>query len=250
MSKTDRPNSPVQAHTLDSRDQDYYFETITFKVENTFFNVPRYHFERSSEIFATMFTLPAGDGVPAEGQSDRNPIVLEGISSVDFRALLKVLYPLQIRGIRLTKDEWISVLKLSTQWHFVDARSLAIEELDKHSEMGVVDRILLAQKYGIAGWLRLGYTTLAQRSNAISQEEAEKIGWKTAFLLGQVREDALSQAYRQTQALYQNTRPRRPYDSEDEDEAEMYAAGLNIQVGRIEDVFGEEFRTAQLESTV
>ncbi len=64
------------------------------QVEDRFFKVPRYHFDRSSEVFATAFSLPAGDPVRAEGQSDDNPIVLEGISSADFQALLKVLYPL------------------------------------------------------------------------------------------------------------------------------------------------------------
>jgi hypothetical protein len=41
-----------------------------------------------------MFTLPAGHGAQTEGRSDENPIVLEGVSSVDFQALLKVLHPL------------------------------------------------------------------------------------------------------------------------------------------------------------
>jgi hypothetical protein len=41
-----------------------------------------------------MFTLPAGDGVQAEGQNDEQPVVLEGVRSDDFQQLLKVLYPL------------------------------------------------------------------------------------------------------------------------------------------------------------
>jgi hypothetical protein len=64
------------------------------QVEDNIFNVPRYHFERSSEIFAGMLALPADDSVNVEGRTDENPVVLEGISSADFRALLKALYPL------------------------------------------------------------------------------------------------------------------------------------------------------------
>ncbi|KAF8216991.1 hypothetical protein K438DRAFT_1748117 [Mycena galopus ATCC 62051] len=128
MAKAVDPTKPSQT----SRDQNYYFNNITFKY---IFNVPRYHFERTSEIFGTMLTLSPGDGVQPEGQSDETPIVLEGITQIDFRALLKVLYPLHVRqpvfnAVQwMTKDEWISVLKLSTLWRFLDARDLAIKQL-------------------------------------------------------------------------------------------------------------------------
>ncbi|KAF8216963.1 hypothetical protein K438DRAFT_1704090 [Mycena galopus ATCC 62051] len=172
-----------------SRDENHYFQTIIFQVEDCLFNVPRYHFERTSEIFATMLTLPPGDAVKVEGQSDDNPIVLDGISKVDFRALLKILYPLQIRRTDfMSKDEWLSVLKLSTQWRFLEARDLAIAQLNNHSDIGDVELILLARQYDVATWLRKGYTSIAERSEIISEEEAQKLGWQTAFRLSQVRE--------------------------------------------------------------
>ena len=60
-------------------------------MEARLFKVPRYQFECNSEIFATIFTLPlAGE---TEGTTDQNPLKLEGINSVDFQSLLKVLYP-------------------------------------------------------------------------------------------------------------------------------------------------------------
>ncbi|KAF7370268.1 hypothetical protein MSAN_00658000 [Mycena sanguinolenta] len=231
MSKTDHPDSPEQAHTLGSRDQDYYLKTITFKVEDTIFNVPRYHFERMSEIFATMLTLPAGDGIPTEGQSDENPIVLEGVSGVDFRSLLKVLYPLDVLQVwnnasRLTKDDWISVLKLSTQWRFLAVRDLAIQRLDNHGDIEIIERILLARQYDIADWLRKGYTALAERTQGITSEEAKRIGWETAFLLCQVRENAC-----QMRCSYCGRN--------------SYHSRHNTNV---EGSFGEEFRQAELAS--
>ena len=39
-----------------------------------------------------MFLLPQGDKATVEGQSDYNPIVLEGINKSDFEQLLKVLF--------------------------------------------------------------------------------------------------------------------------------------------------------------
>ncbi|KAF7356248.1 hypothetical protein MVEN_00956300 [Mycena venus] len=150
------------------RDDNYYLETITFQVQNRLFKVPRYHFEHCSEIFATTFTLPSGE-VHAE-------------VCVDFQALLKVLYPLGMPQIvstpkdkLLTKDEWVSVLKLSTLWYFIDARDLAIQQLNTHTVMGSAERIHLARQYDVPGWLRMGYTDLARRTEDISEEEAEKI---------------------------------------------------------------------------
>jgi len=62
-------------------------------VEGYAFQVPRYHFAESDGIFATMFTLPQPDAITKEGSCVNKPIVLEGIKAVDFRALMKVLYP-------------------------------------------------------------------------------------------------------------------------------------------------------------
>jgi hypothetical protein len=63
------------------------------QVENTIFRVPRFQFERHSGVFATTFSLPQpAEG--AEGSDDKNPITLDGIKSLDFQTLLKILYPL------------------------------------------------------------------------------------------------------------------------------------------------------------
>ncbi|KAJ7250486.1 hypothetical protein B0H12DRAFT_662676 [Mycena haematopus] len=226
-----RPDSSSQAHISSSRDQNYYFENITFRVEDCIFNVPRYHFEHTSEIFASMLTLPPGNGVQAEGQSDQNPIVLEGISKVDFRALLKVLYPLSVRSILnidrlMTKDEWLSVLKLSTQWRFLEARALAITQLDRLN-FGPVECVVLGRQYDIAAWLRKGYTGLLQRRwGYISPEDAKQIGWETAFRICEARETKL-----------------RTYTVRSGNDWTCCTDYLNAG-----DVFGEELRQAELAS--
>jgi hypothetical protein len=90
----------------------------------------------------------------------------------------------------MTKDEWISVLKLSTQWRFIDTRNLAIQQLHSRLDLEDVERIQLAQQYDIADWLRMGYIHLVKRNRGMSQDEARKIGWETAFHLCQAREHA------------------------------------------------------------
>ncbi|KAJ2924434.1 hypothetical protein H1R20_g12651, partial [Candolleomyces eurysporus] len=67
--------------------------TIFFKVEEIVFEAPRYRFAEHSEIFETMFHLPAGGDETAEGRDEGHPIVLESYKAADFNALLKVIYP-------------------------------------------------------------------------------------------------------------------------------------------------------------
>jgi hypothetical protein len=123
----------------------------------------------------------------------------------------------------LTTEEWISVLKLSTQWGFFDARKLAIQNLminatKRPDDLGHVQRILLARQYEVGIWLRPGYTYLATRDGDISREEAEAIGWETAFLITQIRERAWRFDYRKP------------------------------NVADVERIFGEEFNQAELAS--
>ncbi|KAF7308220.1 hypothetical protein HMN09_00669900 [Mycena chlorophos] len=169
----------------------YYLESIIFKVEDRLFKVPRYHFEHSSENFSATLSLPAVSDTEAEGNSNDKPLVLEGIESLDFQRLLKVLYPLDIPQIlSMPKEEWISVLKLATMWYFLDARELAITQLDQRA-LTPVERILLSRQYDVAKWLRSGYTELAQREEGISLEDAEKIKFRTTVLLYHCREEAI-----------------------------------------------------------
>ncbi|KAF4620933.1 hypothetical protein D9613_001094 [Agrocybe pediades] len=121
------------------RDDVFYVDTITFKVENTLFRVPRCGFEAPGCFFTTMFTLPGPgeQGVQIEGSDDAHPILLEGIQQSHFKAFLKVLYPklykcLPAAGVPYnetyerkdsvdTYSDWIGVLHLSTQWDFPKA---------------------------------------------------------------------------------------------------------------------------------
>ncbi|KAK7024956.1 hypothetical protein R3P38DRAFT_1055634 [Favolaschia claudopus] len=154
-------------------DADYLLDNVIFRVQGRMFKVPRYSFERSSEVFADMFALPTKNR-RVEGRSIDNPIVLEEISSDDFEQLLK----------------WVSVLKLSTQWRFLDVRRLAIQQLHTRPDLGGVERVMLGRQYGIVSFIRIGYVVLVRRTEVLSTEEAQEIGWDTAFHLSQLREKA------------------------------------------------------------
>ncbi|KAJ7699021.1 hypothetical protein B0H17DRAFT_854718, partial [Mycena rosella] len=164
------------------RHEKYYLDSITFRVEDSLFKVPRYHFERNSEIFASAFTLPAAGEI--ERTTDENPIKLEGIRSIEFQRLLEVMYPLTNPLPSFPKELWISVLKLATLWRLLQIRDLAIEKLGPEVQDSI-EGIGLARAYHVGPWLHNGYFTLAR--NGISLEHATILGWEVAFKIFQLR---------------------------------------------------------------
>ncbi|KAJ7072744.1 hypothetical protein C8F01DRAFT_259362 [Mycena amicta] len=207
------------------RDDEYFLESIVFQVEDSIFKVPRHQFERCSEIFASIFTLPPPDQARVEGSDESCPLTLEGVSALDFRRFLKVLYPLDALPSvpNLNKDEWISVLKLATLWRFLDVRSLAITRLDHALQTDCISQILLGRQYDVVSWLRDGYGTLARREAPICAEEAREIGWDAALKIFQAREAMMTMVY---------GRPN-----------------VYLQRVDVEGVFAEELRVAQAAGT-
>jgi hypothetical protein len=64
-------------------------------VENVLYRVHRYFFQRDSEIFAAMFTLPPGSipGEQQDGSSDDRPLHLKQQDPTDLEAFMSLLYP-------------------------------------------------------------------------------------------------------------------------------------------------------------
>jgi len=165
-------------------------ENIVFLVEDTLFKVPRTPFERSG-IFATVFTLPAGENKVVEGCDDEHPFKLEGVGKVDFVRFLRHLYPqCDKRPSSLHVDELTSVLKLSTMWDFTEIRESAIGHLS--FRISVVAQVVLGGKYKVPQWLFAGYEGLAKRKEAISMSEAAQLGFSTAFRIGLIRERVMN----------------------------------------------------------
>lgn len=89
----------------------------------------------------------------------------------------------------LTRQEWISTLKLSTMWGFSDIRERAKQELSKKElGMGTVEKIECARRFEIKEWLLEGFNELLQRADPITDEEAEHLGWKTVAKVARLRE--------------------------------------------------------------
>ncbi|KZP28467.1 hypothetical protein FIBSPDRAFT_779866 [Athelia psychrophila] len=182
--------------SLPKRDESFYFTNVVFLVEDCLFNVPRIYFERESEVFRGLFTLPPPPDAPMEGLSDRHPLLLEGIKEDDFRQLLRVMYPLTVgRPDGMTSSEWTSVLRLSTMWGFESLRDLAISTLSNlfsvpsfTSDLDPVERACLARDYDVDEWLVPALNALAQREDPLSVQEGMRLGWELAMQVANVRE--------------------------------------------------------------
>ncbi|KAJ2924437.1 hypothetical protein H1R20_g12652, partial [Candolleomyces eurysporus] len=162
------------------------WNTVFFKVEDTIFQVPQHRFTEHSEVFADMFLLPqAGDAESVEGKDKEHPIRLESYKAADFKALVKLLYPLPVisDSYSLTKDEWIGVLNLSTRWHMRKMRNYAISNLSKMS-LTSIEKVTLARDHEVAKWLKEGLNEIVNNKNGLKPDELKShLGLETAFRL-------------------------------------------------------------------
>ncbi|KAH6894019.1 hypothetical protein BKA70DRAFT_1407494, partial [Coprinopsis sp. MPI-PUGE-AT-0042] len=167
--RTEHGSAPsMQKHSL------YFWDSIMFKVEGVIFQLPKYRFVEDSEVFMKLVTTSEGDGV-----------IELGVVLVEFESFLKAFLPRAsaMYGPRssLTKDEWISVLKLSTKWLFNDLRQLAISNLCCPHLPGSclslitdpIERICLAKEYNVYDWLLDGYQGVIQRLLSVDDPHAE-----------------------------------------------------------------------------
>jgi hypothetical protein len=194
----DRLASSSKAATLQRlRDETFYFEVVIFLVEDVLFKVPRLYFETNSVVFRDLFAnLPSTQ----DGTGDDNPIKLEAIRSIDFQRFSTVAFPELSWHARspivmspLSLNEWISVLKLSTEWKFAELRRKALEVLS-WIRIDPVERVILARKYKVEKWVVDAYTQLVVQDNRLSLKEAEILGYDTAFQLYEMREESFRQS--------------------------------------------------------
>ncbi|KAF9470681.1 hypothetical protein BDN70DRAFT_662847 [Pholiota conissans] len=121
MNTKDIPEAtPIEEEECEVDDL-YYFDLVIFKVENKLFRVPKVGLNVEGTPFEAMFTLP--QSTPVEGSTDKNPIILqgEGITKANFRAFLRVLYP--ITDVPLTHEELTGAMELAIMWNFSKART-------------------------------------------------------------------------------------------------------------------------------
>jgi hypothetical protein len=87
-----------------------------------------------------------------------------------------------------TKAEWLTILALSTLWHFHQIRKLAIQHLEEY-DMTEMELIRVGRATSISSWVLAGFKSIAGRPRGciISDEEAGVIGHRAAHQLSTIR---------------------------------------------------------------
>ncbi|KAH6908549.1 hypothetical protein BKA70DRAFT_272301 [Coprinopsis sp. MPI-PUGE-AT-0042] len=184
------PDSPAPAQV--ERDALHYHTFAIFRVEKKLYSIPTSFLKQQSEVFSGMFSLDNS----SEGMSDDRPIVLAGYKSADFDRFLKVLIPQPLAPSPpiLSKEEWISTLKLATIWEMSKIRKAAIEKLSD-LKIPAIERVALAREYHVAAWLQEGVITLATEAHTTKVEEmATVLGWETTARIFMIRDSVLRTA--------------------------------------------------------
>ncbi|KAF8880233.1 hypothetical protein CPB84DRAFT_1851915 [Gymnopilus junonius] len=156
------------------KDEDYYLEGhyVEFEVEGYSFRLPSHAFTNESPYFAKFYNLAD------HGTDGGEAIKLKDVSRSDFYCLLKVLCPPTISlQLDLSKEEWVSVLKLSTKYKFLRLREMAKKELDRMPlvEPWSMQKVCLGWQLYVPSWVTEGLVELVRRHEIITEEEALQI---------------------------------------------------------------------------
>ncbi|KAH6885520.1 hypothetical protein BKA70DRAFT_1337661 [Coprinopsis sp. MPI-PUGE-AT-0042] len=173
------------------KDDEFYWESITFQVEDALFKVPKHHLVDGSTHFSATHGLLDSNlsDFQASGPSNAhtlqaNPVPLLDVAADEFRSFLKVMYTGGLHSrMKLTKDEWLSVLKLSTRW--LSAARLAALDLPP------TEKVSLGKQFHLSQWVLAGYDSLVRQEGVIPFEDAKQIGWESAVVLYMCREQRL-----------------------------------------------------------
>ena len=94
--------------------------------------------------------------------------------------------------LTLSKLEWISVLKLSTVWRFLNLRKISRAALETiELRLTSTEKIVLGRKVHISSWVKEGYEELVLGDGTIKDEDAVEIGLLDTLWLFRVRERQL-----------------------------------------------------------
>ncbi|KAJ7023463.1 hypothetical protein C8F04DRAFT_1048014 [Mycena alexandri] len=173
----------------------YYFDDQMsfFKVENQMFKVHRHFLARDSVYFQELFAGTLGDFGACESEA----IPLEDIGVAEFECLLDFFYNGMYRQSSFALSQWVILLSVSTRLQFDLLRAHAIQSIEESpTTLDPVDKLVLAMKYKIPGWLAPAYTALCQRPNCLEEWEAEKIGLKKTVQIARAREAFRDAEYR------------------------------------------------------
>ncbi|KAF9050382.1 hypothetical protein BJ165DRAFT_1000165 [Panaeolus papilionaceus] len=162
------PNTEAEAVTEEERDPLYFCENILLKAEDRLFSVPRSGLIEHGTYFRSFLTpnqeITSGS-VSDAGSSEKHPIVLDGVSKIDFHNLLRLIYPFCGIDPPSGDEHWLGILDLATRWGFHEIKETALTHLDhiftsSSHYRDPVRALYLCQKYDIRQHIKHQYETL------------------------------------------------------------------------------------------
>ncbi|KAH6885535.1 hypothetical protein BKA70DRAFT_1445127 [Coprinopsis sp. MPI-PUGE-AT-0042] len=144
------------------------------QVGERLFKVPKDRFLKGSSQFSTKFDLiDRHSPGPRENVAELEPVPLPDVSIEEFRSFLRCY------ARELAKDQWLSVLKLSTLWFFKDQRRASIARLEA-LELSPAERMSLGKRCHISRWGLTGYDSIVRNLDGlILFEDAKQVGYDT-----------------------------------------------------------------------
>ncbi|KZV69818.1 hypothetical protein PENSPDRAFT_537495, partial [Peniophora sp. CONT] len=118
---------------------------------------------------------------------------LHGVAPVEFDALLSVLCPECVvssdyNELELTREQWVSVLKLSTLYTFPSVRALAIRRLHPLLIQAPLERLIIAREYVVDEWVDDACRQLVEREQPLDEKEAARIALSDVVRIYMARE--------------------------------------------------------------
>ncbi|KAI9568848.1 hypothetical protein HD554DRAFT_2096226 [Boletus coccyginus] len=177
-----------------SNHPEYYISdgSVSFLVGSTLFRVHRSFMQRESEVFRDLFASTAEDDPPSG--TDSRPFTLSDVTADEFAQFLWVWYDGEYSYGQQTKENWITILRLSKRWAFPKIRDLAVRELDA-LDLAPAQRISIYNEHGIEGdRLLSSYVELCRSPTLPTRADGNLLRMETLINLLQAREDAQRKA--------------------------------------------------------
>jgi hypothetical protein len=103
-------------------------------------------------------------------------------------------------GLPGSREDWTDLLDLSLEHQLPEVRTMAIQKMTTTfpSSPNAFDSDLIgiARKYKVRSWFKTGLRGLVQRTDLLSDADAEILGWRTVLKLCRIREDDFRRLYR------------------------------------------------------
>ncbi|KIJ37157.1 hypothetical protein M422DRAFT_50615 [Sphaerobolus stellatus SS14] len=146
----------------------------------------------------------------AEGTADSNPIILPGITVVDFGYLMDILYNGQFKAPPYPLGQLIAVLSLGARFDMTKAKDWAVYHLNTRIDVHPAQMLELAQSYNVNKWVEPAFRCLIQhRLSSLDTTNTMRLGLRRFAGLAKLRElifnTRLSLAFSGNQFIANNT---------------------------------------------